>query len=108
MTIKYRAVHERNSWRKVNSHQSLESAISGNDGAKNLLLRKGRVGKKWDDYGAVRGVLVWEEGSSQGTALRLKPGSTTEVQTETVPVHKLEEHEKRGGLTDREIESCFL
>jgi hypothetical protein len=38
MTIKYRAVHARNSWRKVNIHRSLDSAINGNDGAKNLLL----------------------------------------------------------------------
>ena len=106
MTIKYRAVHARNSWRKVNSHRSLDSAVNGNDGAKNLLQRKGRVGKKWHDYGAVRCVFVWEEGSGQGTALRLKPGST-DVQTSTVPVHQLEEWDQKGGCSDREIDSCF-
>ena len=40
MTIKYRAVHAKNTWRKVNSHRSLDSAIRGNDGARNLLLRR--------------------------------------------------------------------
>jgi hypothetical protein len=107
MTIKYRAVHARNSWRKVNIHRSLDSAINGNDGAKNLLLRKGRVGKKWEDYGAVDCVFVWEAGSSQGTALRLQPGSTTDVQTATIPVHKLEEWDRKGGCSDREIDGCF-
>ena len=107
MTIKYRAVHAKNTWRKVNSHRSLDSAISGNDGARNLLLRRGRVGKKWEDYGAVRCVFVWEEGSGQGMALRLQPGSTTDVQTATVPVHKLDEWDQKGGCPDREIDGCF-
>ena len=107
MTIKYRAVHAKNTWRKVSSHRSIDSAISGNDGARNLLLRKGRVGKKWEDYGAVRCVFVWEDGSASGTVLRLKPGSTTEVQTANVPVHQLEEWEQLGGCGEREIDGCF-
>ena len=107
MIIKYRAVHAKDTWRKVNSHRSLDSAINGNDGARNLLFRRGRVGKKWEDYGAVRCVFVWEEGSGRGTALRLQPGSTTDVQTATVPVHKLEEWDQKGGCPDREIDGCF-
>jgi hypothetical protein len=107
MTIKYRAVHAHNSWRKVNSHRSLDFAINGNDGAKNLLQRKGRVGKKWDDYGAVRCVFVWEKGTSQGTALRLKPGSTTDVQTASVALDKLQGWDQKGGCPDREIDGCF-
>lgn len=107
MTIKYRAVHAHNTWRKVNSHRSLDSAISGNDGAKNLLLRKGRVGKKWDDYGPVRCVFVWEDGGGQGTVLRVKPGSTTEIQAAAVPAHKLEEWDRKGGCPDHDIDGCF-
>lgn len=107
MTIKYRAVHAQKTWRKVNSHRSLDSAVSGNDGARNLLLRKGRVGRKWDDYGAVSCVFAWEEGRDQGTALRLRPGSTTEIQAATVPVHKLEEWDGKGGCSDLDIDACF-
>ena len=104
---KYRAVHAHNTWRKVNSHRSLDSAISGNDGARNLLLRKGRVGKKWDDYGAVRGVFVWEEGGTQGPALRLQPGSSNKIQAAVIPAYTLEEWDRMGGCTDLEIENCF-
>ena len=107
MTIKYRAVHAHNTWRMVNRHRSLDSAISGNDGARNLLLRKGRVGKKWDDYGPVRRVFVWEEGGAKGTALRLKPGSTTDIQSAALPAHKLEGWDRKGGCSDRDIDECF-
>lgn len=97
MIIKYRAVHAMHSWRKVNSHRWVDSAIHGNDGARNLHLRMGRVGKKWADYGAVRCIFVWEESSCRGTALRLQPGSATDLQAATVPVHKLEERDQRGA-----------
>lgn len=107
MTIKYRAVHTHNTWRKVNNHRSLDSAISGNDGAKNLLLQKGRVGKKWIDYGPVQCVFVWEDGSAKGTAMRLKPGSMTEIETAAVPVQQLEEWEQKGGCVDKDIDGCF-
>ena len=107
MTIKYRAIHERNTWRCVDNHKSKEAAIGGRDGGRNLLLRKGRVGKKWTDYGPVRCVFVWEEGAGQGTALRLKPGSTTEIQTASVPAHKLEEWDRKGGCPDRDMDACF-
>lgn len=107
MKIKYRAVHERNRWRKVSIHKTLNSAIEGPDGAKNLLLRRGRIATKWEEYGAPRCVFVWEDGAMEGYALRLKPGSITEIDFVSVPVHELEQHDLIGGCSDRDAEACF-
>lgn len=107
MKIKYRAVHERNCWRKVSIHKTLNSAIDGPDGAKSLLLRRGRIAAKWEEYGAPRCVFVWEDGAMEGFALRLKPGNFTEVEFVSVPVHKLEQFDSLGGCSDGDSEACF-
>lgn len=107
MGIKYRVVHARNPWRKVGSHKSLFAAIDGNDGAKNLLLRIGRVGGKWQQYGDVSCVFVWEDGADTGFAFRLEPGPVGSVKAVQVPVSVLEVFETSAGATDDEILRCF-
>jgi len=107
MTIKYRAIHTKSSWRKVNSHTSLEKAINGAHGAKNLLRKKGEVKKRWDTYGRVLCVLVWDEFGSHGYAFRLKDGSSDEVDTVEIPVNVLERYEQEKGCSTSEIDSFF-
>lgn len=106
MTIKYRAVHEGKRWRPA-SHKTLHNAIDGLDGARNLLLRRGRVAKKWDDYGEVRGVFVWEDGADTGRVFRLKPGTTDMVEAATVPAVELDRLEAVKTCTSLEIASYF-
>lgn len=60
MSVNFAAVHDQNPWRKHRMHQSLTAAIDGKDGARNLLLRRGRVAGMWRKYGAVRCVFVWD------------------------------------------------
>lgn len=107
MSIKYRAVHARNSWRKVGNHHSLDKAIDGPDGAKALLLRRGRIGKKWIEHGAPLCIFVWEEGQQQGHALRLSPGKVDEVQTVTIPIDQILRHEVAGGCSESDIKHYF-
>lgn len=71
MSVNFAAVHDRNPWRRHRIHQSLVAAIDGNDGAKKLLLKRGRVAGMWAKYGNVRGVFVWEDDAEIGFAFRL-------------------------------------
>ena len=107
MSIKYRAVHAKNSWRKVGNHRSLDKAVDGPDGAKALLLRQGRISKKWIEYGAPSCVFVWEEGKQQGQAFRLSPGKVGEVQTVTIPIDQILMHEVNGGCSESDIKHYF-
>jgi len=108
MGIKYRAVHIQKPWRKVGIHKTLLSAIDGNDGAKNLLLRIGRVGEKWRQYGDVSCVFVWEDGAKTGFALRIAPGTVSSIETVEVPVSMLEVFDANAGASHDEIQRCFL
>ena len=107
MTIKYRAVHERNSWRKVGSHSSLNMAVDGPDGAKRLLLRVGRIGQMWDKHGRPSYVFVWEAGSRHGYAFRIKPGAQNQVETVNVLVDLLEKLENAKTRSQSDFELCF-
>lgn len=106
MAIKFRAIHTTRPWRKAR-HSSLQNAIDGPDGAKNLLRQIGRVGKKWLEYGPVSCIFVWDEDHDSGYAFRLEPGSTYAVQRTTVPLHLLDRHEQEKGCSPSEIEAYF-
>ena len=97
MAVKYRAVHTHSSWRKVGTHKSLQSALDGPDGAKALLLKRGRIAQKWGEYGDPSCVFVWEDGQHHGFVLRLNPHKLEEVQTVTVPIDQLLKHEQIEG-----------
>lgn len=106
MAIKFRAIHTTRPWRKA-QHSSLQKATDGPDGAKNLLRQIGRVGRKWQEYGPVSCIFVWDEDRDPGYAFRLKPGSNYEVEMATVALHLLEHHDQEKGCSTSEIEAYF-
>ena len=93
MTINYRAVHTKSPWRKVGNHKTIEGAIDGKDGAKALLLKKGRVGKKWEQYGQPLCVFVWDSLKPKGYVLRINPLNIAEVQTVELHLDVILRHE---------------
>lgn len=106
MAIKFRAIHKTRPWRKA-LHSSLQKAIEGPDGAKNLLRQIGRVGRKWQEYGPVSCIFVWDDDRDPGYAFRLKPGSNYEVEMATVALDLLEHHDQEKGCATSEIEAYF-
>ncbi|MDD3517997.1 MAG: HNH endonuclease signature motif containing protein [Chromatiales bacterium] len=107
MPICYRAVHARSPWRKVQIHQTLENAIDGRDGAKALLLRKGRVGKKWEQYGRPLCVFVWDSAKPSGYLLRLSPDNAAEVQMVELSIDTILRHEARESCSAMEVKEYF-
>jgi hypothetical protein len=107
MIIKYRAVHAHKPWRRVSIHKTLASAIDGKDGAKNLLLRIGRVGEKWNEYGDVQCVFVWEDGATRGHAFRLRQSQSTSIECADVAVSRLDAFDRNGGCSATDIDLCF-
>ena len=107
MPISYRAVHERSLWRKVQIHKTLDSAIDGKDGAKALLLRKGRVGEKWEQYGRPLCVFVWDSTQPNGYLLRTNPKNPTQVQIIELPLEIISRHEARQSCSEVEIKQYF-
>ena len=108
MGVNYRAVHARKPWRKVGIHKTLLSATDGKDGPRNLLLRVGRVAEKWQQYGDVAAVFVWEDGASVGHAFRLKPGTRDTIQTATVSATLLDGYDGMSGCSAADIELSFV
>ena len=106
MAIKFRAIHTTRPWRKA-QHSSIQKATDGLDGAKNLLRQIGRVGKKWQEYGPVSCIFVWDEETEPGYAFRLKPGSSYDVEMAVVPLYLLEHHDEENGCSPSVIEAYF-
>jgi len=107
MSVNFAAVHDRKHWRKHSIHQTLDAAIHGKDGAKNLLLRIGRVADKWAEYGNVHCVFVWEDDSKLGYAFRLDPERSGVVQSATVSIDRVLFFHKNRGCSAKEIAECF-
>lgn len=107
MAIRYRAVHTSSPWRKVQIHKTLENAIDGKDGAKALLLRKGRVGEKWEQYGRPLCVFVWDSAKSAGYLLRLSPDNSAEIQMVELPIETILWHEARESCSETEVKEYF-
>lgn len=107
MSVNFAAVHDRKRWRKHRIHQSLQAAIDGNDGAKNLLRRIGRVAGMWQKYGDVRCVFVWEDDAGDGQAFRLTPNGGGAVQAEKVNVDRILQFDRKKDCNAEEIAECF-
>ncbi len=107
MSINFAAVHERKRWRKHCIHQSLQAAIDGKDGAKNLLQRVGRVAVMWQKYGDVYCVFVWEDNANNGQVMRLSPTGNGAVETATVDTSLIGQFDVRKGCSAEEIAQCF-
>jgi predicted HNH restriction endonuclease len=106
--IKYRAVHERAPWRKVGIHKTIETAVDGPDGAKRLLKREGRVGKKWEEYGPPLCVFVWDdESTNDGIVFRLVAGQSGEIESAHVAQEVLEKLEKQRSCSALELDGFF-
>lgn len=103
--IFYRAIHAKTAWRKVNSHQSLTSALTGPRGARALLAGKAAI--DYDTHGDALYVLVWQDGSQEGQAVRRHPTQPGEYQTAKVPVGTLHRFEAAGHASQTDVESLF-
>ncbi|MFZ1499232.1 MAG: hypothetical protein WAT33_05340 [Giesbergeria sp.] len=99
--VHYRAVHTKTRWRVVNSHQGLDSAIHGTNGAHALF--RGKVRIDYAAHGEPLYVLVWQEGSSTGFVLGRRPGQSDAVQMAEVPVARLQEFERQRHATNAEL-----
>lgn len=108
MSVNFAAIHTDKPWRKHSVHKTLYAAIDGKDGAKNLLLRKGRVAGMWDKHGDVKGVFVWEDGASSGKAFRLDPNRSSSVQEREIEISTILSFQKNKGCTDRQLADCFI
>jgi hypothetical protein len=106
MSVNFAAVHDHKFWRKHSTHQTLQAAIDGKDGAKNLLLRVGRVADMWRKYGDVQGVFVWEDDAELGQAFRIDPKKGT-VQSINIAIDKILRFHKDKGCSPQEIAECF-
>ena len=71
--VNYRAVHTKSMWRKVSTHQSLESAINGKDGAAGLFARKARI--NFETHGYPCYVLVREYCAQSGFIIKPDPSA---------------------------------
>lgn len=107
MSVNFAAVHERKPWRKHRIHQSLHAAVDGNDGAKNLLRRVGRVAGMWQKYGDVKCVFVWEDHAEAGQAFRLAAAGRGAIDSAAPSVDQILRFDARKGCTEQEIADCF-
>lgn len=102
--IFYRAVHDRNTWRKVNSHKSIEAALNGKDGARGLFAGKVRI--SYETHGAPRYVVVWQEGAAHGTVVR--PGRhADEIETARIPMADIQRFESDGQASQIALARYF-
>lgn len=102
--IRYRAVHDRNPWRKVNSHTSIETALHGRDGARGLFAGKVRI--SYETHGTPRYVVVWQEGATAGTVAR--PGKNPgEIETASIPIADIQRFESAGLASQSALARYF-
>lgn len=91
--IRYRAVHDRSQWRKVNTHRSIEAALNGRDGARGLFAGKVRI--SYETHGTPRYVVVWQEGEARGFVAR--PGKNPgEIETAYISMMDIRGFEAAG------------
>lgn len=109
MAIKYRAIHDQVSWKKVGNHSSLHNAISGEKGAKEILKGKSEYVKKlWEDRGKPLYIFVWDDGDSKGYAFRDNPITVDfDIQIVKVPVSRLEVLDNSGGCSSSVANNIF-
>lgn len=107
MSVNFAAVHEHKPWRKHRIHQSQYAAVEGNDGAKNLLRRTGRVAGMWEKYGDVRCVFVWEDQALTGQVFRLTAKGKGSIDSAMLLVDQILQFEAKKECTTHEIAACF-
>ena len=108
MSIRFAAVHERNSWRTHSQHTSLVAATTGRDGAENLLLNRQRAPDRKADFGPVHAVFVWADDQADAMAFRLKPGSDSDIERVLVPMALLAPFKRSAGPSLAQIGQWFM
>jgi hypothetical protein len=103
--VNYRAVHTKSLWRKVNSHQSMESAIYGKDGAAGLFARKARI--NYETHGDPCYVIVWEQGAQSGFVVRQDTGAPSGIRQATIPIDDIRTFESSGQASKVDLEKYF-
>jgi 5-methylcytosine-specific restriction protein A len=104
--VKFRTIHTKikYQWRKSYNHETLKNATDGNDGATRLLRKIGRRARlKWENYGAVLCIFVWDDETETGCAYRLRSGSSSEIETASLPSHQLEQYDSANGCSESEL-----
>lgn len=107
MRIRFAAVHAHNSWRAHAGHSSLAAAITGRDGAENLLKNRLRAVDRTADIGPAHAVFVWDVNLTDATALRIKPGSYDEIERMSLPANLLASFEPNAGPSLEQIDQWF-
>jgi hypothetical protein len=103
--IRYRAVHTKTSWRRVDNHTSLENAIHGASGAAGLFT--GGLRKKREAHGEPLFVVVWRDGDQGGKVVRPHPRRLGQVELADIPMHDIELMEAQGGASPSELMRYF-
>lgn len=103
--VNYRAVHTKTKWRKANNHGSLDSALSGPNGATALFAGKVRI--DYTKHGEPMYVLVWQEGANSGYAVKRNASASNGVKTVSVPMDALLRFEAQGQASQTELERYF-
>ena len=103
--VNYRAVHTKSMWRKVSTHQSLESAINGKDGAAGLFARKARI--NFETHGDPCYVLVWEDGAQSGFIIKLDPSAPKGIRQVSIPISEILAFESKGQASQSELGRYF-
>lgn len=103
--IRYRAVHTKTNWRRVNTHASLDNAIYGKDGAAGLFAGRVRINREL--HGDPLFVIVWREGDQLGQVVRPRPGRVGELEKANIPIQQIEAMEAQGGATTSELTRYF-
>jgi 5-methylcytosine-specific restriction protein A len=104
-SINYRAIHAKSLWRKVNTHQSLESAINGKDGATGLFARKARI--NYATHGDPLYVVAWETGATSGFVVKGDATAPSGIRKASVPIATIQLFEDRGQASPSELERLF-
>lgn len=95
--IRYRAVHTKTSWRRVNNHASLDNAIHGPKGAAALFA--GRLRKQTEAHGEPLFVVVWRDGDQAGKVVRPHPRQPDQVELADIPIEDIALMETQNGTT---------
>lgn len=103
--IRYRAVHSKTAWRKVNHHQTLEAALHGPSGAASLFA--GTVRVDYAKHGTPLYVAVWQEGAPVGHIIKADAGALGGVRSVEVPMSRLLRFESQDGASHGDLEECF-
>jgi 5-methylcytosine-specific restriction protein A len=101
-TVNYRAMHTKTKWRKVRSHDNLENALNGKDGAAGLFAGKVRI--DYTKHGDPLYAFIWEDGATQGWAV--KPSSDG-ISKRQVSLHLIMALENSDGGSQTALARIF-